>query len=57
MNNNEINNENAIDISSRWNVSDGEKVYSNGKDIKSIERIREIRKLAHEINSTNIFSR
>ena len=52
-----LNNENAIDISSRWNVSDGEKVYSNGKDIKSIERIREIRELAHEINSTNIFSR
>ena len=41
----------------KWNVSDGEKVYSNGKDIKSIERIREIRELAHEINSTNIFSR
>ena len=26
-------------------------------DLKSIERIREIRELAHEINSTNIFSR
>ena len=50
-----LNNENAIDISTRWNISDGERISSTEKDIKSLERIKEIREYAHEINSKNIF--
>ena len=50
-----LNNENAIDISTRWNISDGERISSTEKDIKSLERIKEIREYAHEINSNNIF--
>jgi xylulokinase len=50
-----LNNEAAVDVATRWNVSDGQRLAASAVDTEAIERNQYIRKGAHELNSRGYF--
>ena len=50
-----LNNEAAVDVAARWNVSDGPRLAASAVDSEAIERNQCIREAAHELNSREFF--
>ena len=51
-----LNNETAVDVAARWNVSDGPRLAASAVDSAAIERNQCIREAAHELNSLGFFN-
>ena len=51
-----LNNENAVDVATRWNVSDGPRLAAPAVDIEVIERNQYIREATNDLNSRKFFN-
>ena len=51
-----LNNEAAVDVAARWNVSDGQRLAASAVDSEAIERNQCIREAANELNSCKFFN-
>ena len=51
-----LNNETAVDVAARWNVSDGQRLAASAVDSEAIERNQCIREAANELNSCKFFN-